>query len=222
MADNPYYNLIFPKSARSTPFQLNKDEKGIRDITDKIAPLAQRLKLDPPPAEQVATLARLASPMRFERADIMVRFLRERPERGDAKFWQEATEKDLAIGELVELVEPLMDVVEQAAAGALGNVSHLTGLIERTVDRLKHEIKNVGDMSPFLVADTERERMDEEVARVRDRINAHTEGGVAQAQLTAEEDQRAVAAQRLKEADPQRLLQDKKDNRSIKLKKTPD
>lgn len=221
MADNPYYSLIYPNSTPSR-FLVNKDEKSIRAITDKITPLSGRLALDPPPKEQMATLARLASPARFERADIMIRFLSERPERGDVKFWQEAMRKDVALGELVTLVEPLIDVVEQAAAAALEEVSGFTGSIERATDRLKEDPKTVGEVSPFLVADVERQAMDEEAASLRARVNAHTEGGAAQAKLAADEDQRVVAARRLKDADPQRLLQNKKGNRSIKLKKTQD
>lgn len=216
MADDLLYRIVYPQSAPGLPIKVDADGTTLRSIADKISPMAVRLTLASPPKEDLAHLSQQASPYRFERADIAARFLAERPERGDARLWQEATEKDAALGELVVLLDPFIEWTEQALAVTLAELSGLTGRIERTVDRLDQDKDALGDTSAFHVADLERERIEQTLATTRKRIEEHLERGAQAVQRSAQKDLQDVAARRLKGADPERIIGTDK---ALKLKK---
>lgn len=201
MADGSF-KTVYPKVGK-----ISLDAAGIRALHSKITALSEQLGLSALPPEQMAVLAAQVSPARFERADIAQRFLTECPEYGDAKQWQELSETDAALGELIVLVDPIIALVEQALAGTLGELSQLTGRIERTADEMDKDPKAQGETSAFHVADVERARMEGTVAALRQRLEAHRAGGEEAAADAKIEAQRALGARRLKEgADPQRLL----------------
>lgn len=206
MADNILVRLVYPGSDTTLLVPTHLDAKAIRAISDKVTRMPTQLTLFSPPKEDLAGLAQRSSPHRFERADIAERFFTERPERGDAKVWREATEKDAALGEVVVLVDALTDWAERALVATLVELSEMTGRIEKSADALRGDPKALGEVSAFQVADLERARMDQSAEGLRDRVSGHLDEGAAEARRMEAEDQRAVSARRLQAADPQRLV----------------
>lgn len=209
MADDVLFSIVYPNSAPGLPRQVDADSKTIRAVVNEVDQLRARLTLAAPDKGDLAGLAQEASPLRFERTDLAARFVRESPRHGDAKFWQEAGDKDAALGGVRVALGPFMEAVEQALAVTLAKLSERTGSIERTVDVLKQDPANATEVSPFLVADEERLRIDETVAGSRARAQDHRTRGDEEAARSDAQAQREVGARDLLEADPQRLLQTK-------------
>lgn len=216
MAEDNYFKIVYPSGGTEVELEVSVDAEALRRMGQVVTLMPAKLKLGLVPREELPALSQKASPHRFERADIAARFLTARPERGDAKFWTVAAEKDAALGEAVVLVDPLVEWSDDALAVTLAKLSGFTGSIERTVDKIDAEPGGMGETSAFRVADLERDRLDADVASLRERVEGHLAGGEAQAQGAALEDRRELAKKVLKDVDPRRLLQTK---HTVKSKK---